>query len=134
MRNRLKAPTKHILVLDDVINNQARLAQHFNEIFEHEGDIEVSFVSGGNYGIAIVKYSPPDLIILDHDMPSGDGGEFLKWLRDLGEKIPVITFSGIQSNNQHLLDLGADYGFEKEAVIQGLADEVIFEILNANRK
>lgn len=144
--NRLKEPTKHILILDDVINNQARLLQHFNEIFDHEGDVEISCLPGGAFAIhmlisGILNYNVgrgmpfklPDLIILDHDMPHGMGDEFIKWLRNQSAKpvssLPIITFSGIPQNNFHLMDLGANYCFEKEAVIQGLADEIIFKIL-----
>lgn len=132
--NRLVEPTKHILVLDDVINNQARILQHFNEVFEHEGEVEVSCLPGGDFAKLMLEMISVDVILLDHDMPHGMGDEFMKWLRARNNKTPVITFSGITSNCQHLLDLGADYGFEKEAVIQGYADDLILSILNVQKK
>lgn len=130
--NRLKDPTKHILVLEDVLTNQANIARHFADIFEHEGEVEVSYISGGKYAEVFVNVFPPDLIILDHDIPSGSGWEFLEFIRKKGLDIPVITFSGIPFNNFHLMDLGANYCFEKQAVISGKADELIFEILGLN--
>ena len=58
------------------------------------------------------------------------GPELLKWMHTINKKIPVITFSGIPYNNEHLAHLGAEYMFTKQEVIDGKADNVILQILD----
>jgi len=127
--NRLGMPTKHVLVCEDVLIVQANIASHFKDLFSHEGDVEVSYVNGGLAAASIIQNMQIDLIILDHDMPNGSGPELLKWMSSEGYKIPVITFSGVPSNNDHLTFLGAEHKFLKGDVIVGLADKLIKEIL-----
>jgi hypothetical protein len=47
---------------------------------------------------------------------------------------PVITFSGIPANNDHLVRCGARYRFEKGDVIKGLADGLIKELLHSSEE
>lgn len=127
--NRAKMPIKHILVCEDRVLMQAQIATHLSEILEDQGEVDVSFVRGGFEGIAITLKCKVDLIILDHDMPNGDGAGFLRLLRECGDETPVITASGIHTNNQRLMDLGADYLFDKIQIINGEADELILKLL-----
>lgn len=127
-------PSKHILVCEDVLVLQSRLAAHFSTVFGHEGLVQISYVCGGNQARGVVEYSKVNLILLDHDMPDGNGPAFLKWLRTRSHdsyncQIPVMTFSGISSNNDHLVSLGANILAAKQDVIAGLWDETIDSIL-----
>lgn len=126
--NRIDMPIKHILVADDVVLQQGRMAAHLTEILPHEGHVQTSFVPGAIMAASIIENCDVDLIILDHDMPYGSGPELLKWLTEKEYKIPVITFSGIPVNNEHLMNLGATYKFQKDEVINGAADNIIKEI------
>ena len=127
---RLGMPTKNILVCEDNLINQSNIAKHFRDIFPQENDIEVSYVSGGLAAASIIQNIKVDLIILDHDMPNGTGPDLQKWMDSEGHKIPVITFSGAPTNNDHMMGLGADHKFMKQDVIAGAADKLIKEILN----
>lgn len=126
--NRFTMPDKHILVCDDVVLQQARMLTHLETILPHEGNVEVTAVSGGLAASAILDKVRVDLVILDHDMPNGSGPELLKWMQIKYGHIPVITFSGIPGNNDHLMNLGATYKFQKDDVINGAADHIIKEI------
>jgi len=131
--NRLKYPTKHILIVEDVIVQQKRILDHFNNIFEPEGLVQISVVSGALAAAGIINFCKIDLIILDHDLPEGNGSDLLEWLKQFSLKIPVITFSGIPSNNQHMGYLGASHPwFGKEDVISGKADSLINVLLELN--
>lgn len=127
--NRLTMPVKHVLVCEDVIRNQARLAAHFESLFDHEGPVQVSFVCGAEAGAAVLTSMEVDLILLDHDMPCGDGAELLKWMKSRQCTIPVITFSGGSQNNDQLIRDGAAHRFEKSEVIRGDADGLIKQLL-----
>lgn len=127
--NRLKMPTKHVLVCEDDLSSQARIAQHLAQLFEPQGEVVVSYVSGALAACGILALDTVDLIILDHDMPRGNGPDLLVWLASQGRKVPVMTFSGIVGNNAALQALGAEHLFGKEDVISGRADANIRSIL-----
>lgn len=124
--NRINMPEKLILVCEDDLYQQARIAAHLAEILDPQGNVEVCYVSGGAPAAMIIEQMIPDLILLDHDMPSGGGAELMKWIEATRAiKPPVLTFSGIPSNNDHLMSLGAKYKFQKDEVINGAADDII---------
>ena len=130
--NRLVNPTKHILIIEDIIDNQKQILKHFHSIFESDGIVQISIVPGALAASAIIEKCKIDVIILDHDLPEGNGSDLLNWMKEKNVKIPVITFSGIPYNNQHMINLGANYKFEKHEVISGLADNIIKQILTLN--
>src|SRR5579872_1967240 len=123
--NRIRMPMKHVLVCEDVLRNQAGIAAHFEQLFDHEGAVQASYVCGAEAAAAVLSSMEVDLILLDHDMPCGDGPELLRWMKSRGCSIPVITFSGLPANNDHLVRCGAEHRFEKGEVIRGDADELI---------
>jgi CheY-like chemotaxis protein len=127
--NRMRMPKKHVLVCEDVIRNQAEIAAHFEHLFAHEGEVQASLVCGAEAAAAVLSCMTVDLILLDHDMPCGDGPELLKWMDAQRCTVPVITFSGIPANNDHLVRCGAKHRFEKGDVIRGRADGLIKELL-----
>jgi CheY-like chemotaxis protein len=127
--NRMGMPTKSILVCEDIVLQQFRIAEHLYDILPHEGNVEVNFVSGGKAASAIIESVGADVILLDHDMPNGSGPELLKWMTQNEIDIPVITFSGIPVNNDHLIGLGAKHYFTKDQVISGEADSIILPLV-----
>jgi len=127
--NRLKMPTKHVVVCEDDLGNQARIAAHFEKVFEPQGIVEFSFVPGGMHAAALFGWRTVDLVLLDHDMPYGNGADLMKWMRSNGHKTPVLTFSGISENNNILIQLGANHYFGKGEIIDGKADALIKQLL-----
>lgn len=128
--NRKTMPKKHLLVCEDILDVQARLARHLCDVLEHEGPVQVSFVPGAAAAAEVMQVPPGvHLLILDRDMPYGNGDDLLKWMAINGVKVPTITFSGIPGNNDALMSLGAHHRFEKQAVIDGAADYLIKQIL-----
>jgi CheY-like chemotaxis protein len=131
--NRLKYPQKHILICEDDLTQQKRILEHFLVLFEPQGDVQISVVPGALMAAGIISSTKVDLILLDHDMPQGNGSDLLIWLTQQGRSIPVITFSGIPQNNAHMGTLGASCSsFGKEDVITGKADTLIQGIVSSN--
>lgn len=124
--NRTTYPTRHILVCEDDLSLQARIMAKLSSMFEHQGHVQVTLVCGGLGASAVIHWSKVDLIILDHDMPEGNGTDLIGWLKQEGKMgIPILTFSGIDANNAHMGALGARHVFSKEAVLAGEADALI---------
>jgi|HubBroStandDraft_3_1064219.scaffolds.fasta_scaffold323632_2 DNA-binding NtrC family response regulator len=127
--NRQNFPTKHVLVCEDDTSCQSRIAKHFSDTFGFQGLVQFSFVSGGRAAAGVILWTPIDLVVLDHDMPNGNGSDLLGWMKASNYGMPVITFSGLVDNNTTMMALGAQYKFLKEEVIEGKADDLIRQIL-----
>lgn len=127
--NRLNMPTKTVLVCEDDLQQQARIAVALLNLFGHQSDVQVVFVPGGEYAAAVVEWVQEKVavILLDHDMPYGDGVELLEQLKEWGvlDQIKVITFSGIPQNNKRLMQHGAHHEYTKDQVINGEANREI---------
>lgn len=79
-----------ILIIDDDVFFQ----KFYLEKLSEKG-FQVEVASDGDQGLAKMKLSKPDLILLDIIMPKKDGFEFLQAMRQdpLFKQIPVIVFS-----------------------------------------
>lgn len=144
-RNRLTHPDKHVVVCEDDIMQQARIANHLADLFGGQGRVQVSFVPGGLLAWWIIQNctgqaGSVDLVILDHDMPLGNGSELIAALDEYDLRPQVLTFSGIAENNQRMWAIGEDatkqkgganrvWLADKESVIGGAWDSNIKQIL-----
>ena len=132
---RIDFPDKHIVICEDDILCQKQIIDHFNDIFERQGKVRITLLSGTiELAHILSQYCyytwEINLIILDHDLPYGNGIDFLKWIKKQPNiEIPIMTFSGQPINNRNMMKLGANYEFTKDEVIQGRADEIIKNIL-----
>ncbi len=81
-----------VLIIDDNITNIEVLAAALSE------DYEISFATSGSEGIELAVKYQPDLILLDIMMPSMDGFETCRYLRDrdLLRDIPIIFISALE--------------------------------------
>lgn len=93
-----------VLVVDD----SAEARDLARRALEREG-IEVDAAAGGDEAIAVAARNPPDLVLLDLEMPGMSGLEVLTRLRRAGA-VPVIVLSGHAGESERVLalELGAD--------------------------
>ncbi|MFM2398928.1 MAG: hypothetical protein RL341_1085 [Pseudomonadota bacterium] len=94
-----------ILVVDD----DAELLEMLSGFFA-EHALRVHTVPSPAAAEPFLKHTRPDLILLDHMLPGETGLQFLKRLRDRGERAPVImlTARGDPIDRVLGLELGAD--------------------------
>ncbi len=129
--NRLQFPDKAILVCEDDIHNQKRILNRLHQLFHAQGLVEIYAVPSGIAAAVILQaLKHIKLILLDHDMPYGNGTDLINWMSEFHYKNHVITFSGIPENNvnmSRLLSMNSInyHQFNKEEVIAGEADEII---------
>jgi CheY-like chemotaxis protein len=95
-----------LLLIDDAAATRSSLSR----VLRKEG-FEVLTADDGLQAIGYVANRPPDLIVLDINMPRMNGIEVLKRLREniLWRTVPVLVFSGSPNNLtlQQARDLGA---------------------------
>jgi DNA-binding response OmpR family regulator len=101
-------PIPRVLLVDDDPTTR-NLISHFLRL---EGILVEKAESGGG-GLARVKSSRPDLVIIDATAPGMDGGDLLSLLRKDPETIdlPVLMLSSLSEEDEIIrsLDQGADY-------------------------
>jgi len=92
-----------------VIEDNQDLAYGLRNNLEIEGH-QVEVAGDGAAGLARVRQSEPDLVILDLMLPGLDGFRVLRALRDEGRHLPVLilTARGDESDKVRGLRLGAD--------------------------
>jgi two-component system sensor histidine kinase/response regulator len=121
----LKSTMRDILIVDDAPNNLRLLAAILNQ-FGYEVRSSIS----GKMALIAAQNSPPDLILLDINMPDMDGYEVCKQLRDKPETagIPVIFLTAYSQTKDKVraFKLGAQDYITKPFQ----ADEVIARIEN----
>ncbi|MCJ8312165.1 MAG: response regulator transcription factor [Saccharospirillaceae bacterium] len=95
---------KKILVIEDKLT----MRELINDYFREQG-FSVQTAGDGILGLASIKQSQPDIILLDLMMPRMDGFEFLKRLR-VQHQTPVIVITAKEDESDTIkaFELGAD--------------------------
>ncbi|MBT8522926.1 chemotaxis response regulator protein-glutamate methylesterase [Polynucleobacter paneuropaeus] len=85
-------PKIKILIVDD----SAVIRRLLSTAISKQEDMEVmGTAANGLLGVEFIKSTPPDLVLLDIEMPVMDGIEALKAVRQFNSQIPIIVFSSL---------------------------------------
>src|SRR3990172_1602080 len=86
----------HILVIDD----DHMLASMIELALGQLGDLAFRYAHNGQHGAEIALAEPPDVILLDFEMPVMDGLDTLRHLRasDRTARTPVVAITGSHRN------------------------------------
>jgi two-component system, response regulator, stage 0 sporulation protein F len=86
---------KRILLVDD----EEGIQLLYREEFEDEGYI-VDSAYNGVEALAKFRENPPDLVVLDINMPGMNGIEVLRQMKELRATLPIILSSAYQEYKQ----------------------------------
>lgn len=86
---------KRILLVDD----EESIQLLYREEFEEEGYV-VDSARNGVEALAKFRSNPPDLVLLDINMPGMNGIEVLRQMKELRADLPVILNSAYQEYKQ----------------------------------
>ncbi len=118
---------RRVLVVDDNVVNQL-VARGLLEALGYEVDV----ASNGEHAIAHCRTTPPELVVMDINMPVLDGMQAATRLRDLQccglmPPFPIIAATTDHSSQcrQECLAAGMDGYVEKPLSFQSLQDEVL---------
>jgi DNA-binding response OmpR family regulator len=118
------APPTRILVVEDEID----IAELIKHTLERSGDAAVDVVSSGDAALKAVHDAPPDLVILDLNLPSIDGTEVCRLIRarPATAALPIIMLTARTAESDRVLglDLGADDYVTKPFSLRELAARV----------
>jgi DNA-binding response OmpR family regulator len=95
-----------------IIEDDQDIARSISYNLERDGDYEVSMATSGEQGLEQLLQHPPDLVILDLNLPHMSGFEICRRLRreDATAHVPVIMLTARVAEADKVLglDLGAD--------------------------
>jgi DNA-binding response OmpR family regulator len=101
-------PRHRVLIVED----EQDIAGLIKHTLERAGDTEASVVGSGDAALKSVSDQPPDLIILDLNLPVVSGVEVCRILRSRadGRHVPIIMLTARTSEDDRVtgLELGAD--------------------------
>jgi len=110
---------KHILVVDD----EEHICQLYKSELEDEG-FRVTIANSGKQALEEVERNPPDLIVLDIQMPGMDGIETLETLLGRDKGIPVILNTAYSHYKEDFTTWGADAYVVKSSDTSKLIAEI----------
>jgi PAS domain S-box-containing protein len=119
---RLHGGARVLVADDDPINQEVARAML------EAADLEVTVIGDGDAAVRSVLAAPPDLVLMDVQMPNTDGLTATRRLRAAGVGLPVIalTASAFADDRKRCLDAGMDAfiskPFEPQALYQLLLD------------
>src|SRR6188768_1059762 len=120
----MAATASRIMVVEDEID-VANLVKH---ALERGGDANVEIVGSGAAALQSVSKTPPDLLILDLNLPGLDGTEVCRILRSRpgSSQLPIIMLTARTGESDRVmgLDLGADDYVTKPFGLRELAARV----------
>jgi DNA-binding response OmpR family regulator len=118
------SPPPRILVVDDEID----LARLIKWTLERTGDASVDIAVSGDTALEAVRQAPPDLLILDLNLPPPDGTEVCRLIRarPATAALPIIMLTARTAEADRVsgLDLGADDYVTKPFSLRELAARV----------
>lgn len=111
-----------------VVEDERDIASLIKHTLERSGDASVDIVGRGDEALRAVASRPPDLIILDLNLPVVSGDEICRILRQRPDtaQVPIIMLTARTSESDRVagLDLGADDYVTKPFSLRELAARV----------
>lgn len=106
------AQPKRILVVDDNRPLRVMLAQ----VLESAGYVAIGAESG-EAALEVARFDPPDLCLVDQNMPGMTGAELIRALRSSSDerlrRIPAIGLTGLERFAKDLVAAGALFALRK---------------------
>jgi DNA-binding response OmpR family regulator len=111
-----------------VVEDEADIAALIKHTLERNGSAHVEIVARGDLALKAVASTPPDLLILDLNLPGMDGAEVCRLVRGrpATAALPIIIVTARTGETERIagLDLGADDYVTKPFSLRELAARV----------
>ncbi len=118
-RPRPDDPPRHVLVVDDVSTNRLVAMTYLRHLGHHASE-----AATGAQALAQIADSPPDLVLLDFNMPEMSGMECLAEMRRIAPRsLPIIAMTADADPDHHaqFLAAGGDGHLAKPLTVESMA-------------
>jgi PAS domain S-box-containing protein len=115
------------------VDDDADFLKSSKRIMEMQGSFQIETALSVKEALQKLGQKPYDVIVSDYQMPETDGLNFLKELRDRGNDIPFILFTGKGREEVAIeaLNLGADRYINKSGNPEAVYGELAYSIKKA---
>jgi len=117
-------PKHHVLIVED----ETDIAGLIKHTLERGGDVEAEIVGSGDAALKAVSARPPDLMVLDLNLPVLSGQEVCRILRARSDakRLPIIMLTARTGENDRVagLESGADDYITKPFSLRELSARV----------
>ncbi len=116
-----ETPVRILMAEDNVIN------QRVGKLILQRAGLDIDLVSDGSEAVDAHRANPYDLILMDCQMPTMDGFEASRRIRDLPQKQPIIvavTANALVGERERCLNAGMDDYLSKPFQAEQLVDVV----------
>jgi CheY-like chemotaxis protein len=103
-------PMLRVLVVDDAPDIRALLRAMLSD----RGDVMVLEASGGEEALAVAAIDPPDLAVVDQNMPGMDGVTTTRELKAMLADVEVVAFTAVPGAERQFAQAGASHHFLKD--------------------
>ncbi len=80
----------HVLSIEDSLED----FETIQSVFEDVDGIELRHAKNIDQGLRCLREKSPSLVLLDYQLPDGDGFDFLRAMKEAGYEIPVVVLTG----------------------------------------
>jgi PAS domain S-box-containing protein len=124
-----KASPIRVLLVDD----DACFLMTSKQCLETQGHFQIDTASSADEAMEKMKETKYDAVVSDYQMPEKDGLQFLKELRQKGNNIPFIVFTGKGREEVVIkaLNQGADHYENKNGNPETIYSELSHDIINS---
>jgi len=95
-----------------IVEDEQDIADLIKHTLERAGDAQADIVGSGDQALRVIRDQPPDLIILDLNLPGLNGREVCRIVRtgDIAPHVPIIMLTARTSEEDRVsgLETGAD--------------------------
>ncbi|MCQ8894254.1 MAG: PAS domain S-box protein [Methanolinea sp.] len=121
-----------ILLVDDDVSLQDLI----KKFLEREEEIQVDTTLSGSEALEKLGRDRYDAIVLDYELPGMNGIDFLRLVKNRGDDIPVIIFTGRGREEVAIkaLNYGADYYLQKKGDPRTNFLELLYMVREAVRR
>jgi len=99
-----------VLIVDDAPDIRALLRAMLGD----RGDVLLQEASGGEEALALAAADPPDLAVIDQNMPGMDGVTTTRELKKLLTDIEIVAFTAVPGAEREFAQAGATHHFLKD--------------------
>jgi CheY-like chemotaxis protein len=99
-----------VLLVDDA----AELRMLVRALLGDRDDVEVYEADCGEQALEVAAANPPDLVVMDQNMPGMDGVTATRALRERHHGVEVVAFTAVPGAERQFADAGASAHFLKD--------------------
>ena len=92
-----------------IVSHPGMMQNVLQDTFSRRGDVDVVGVaSGGLSAVDMIKQQPPDMVVIDSNLPEAEVSMLISWLKNLNQRIHSLVLVETTKQLNRTASTGAD--------------------------